>query len=389
LAESPQAATAGRTVDDSGMRGRLRLALAFVLAALGLDALHREDWRVAVDFHTYFAAALVGIHDGWSHLYDQSAIAIEQKDVVPGLWAQPYLSPPPVAWLAAPFTTLPFWAAFTIWAVGMFAALALAFAWASPTRGLNRWVVVLAVLSPFWVMHAIRVGQIVPLVAAAVVVAWRLLRQNHDVAAGLVLGAIMLKPNTAFLVPIVLLTLGRQRAFVAWLGMSAGLLVVMAIVVGPYGMSMYANELLGPLPPGADSLTLHGAVGATGVIAIGLRLLIVGGVLVTAYRLRGSIGLMLPVAIVGSLLTAPYLHPADLCLLSAAGFMAWEERPTLAWRAPLAAAWLLASPFFYEVGLTPGLTRWPWFELAFLVAVMIGAWRPLTAWADSRRRAPA
>jgi hypothetical protein len=371
------------------MRGRLRLALAFVLAALGLDALHREDWRVAVDFHTYFAAALVGIHDGWSHLYDQSAIAIEQKDVVPGLWAQPYLSPPPVAWLAAPFTTLPFWAAFTIWAVGMFAALALAFAWANPTRGLNRWVVVLAALSPFWVMHAIRVGQIVPLVAAAVVVAWRLLRQNHDVAAGLVLGAIMLKPNTAFLVPIVLLILGRQRAFVAWLGMSAGLFVVMAIVVGPYGMSMYANELLGPLPPGADSLTLHGAVGATGVIAIGLRLLIVGAVLVTAYRLRGSIGLMLPVAIVGSLLTAPYLHPADLCLLSAAGFMAWEERPTLAWRAPLAAAWLLASPFFYEVGLTPGLTRWPWFELAFLLAVMIGAWRPLTAWADSRSRAPA
>lgn len=389
MAESPQAAIAGRADDDRGMRGWLRLALALMLAALGLDVLHREDWRVAVDFHTYFAAALVGIHDGWSHLYDQQAIAIEQKDVVPGLWAQPYLSPPPVAWLAAPFTTLPFWAAFIIWTVGIFAVLALAFFWASNTRGLRRWVVVLAALSPFWVMHAIRVGQIVPLVAAALVVAWRLLRQNHDVAAGLVLGALVLKPNTAFLVPIALLILGRQRAFVAWLAISAGLLVVMAIVVGPIGLSTYANELLGRLPPGADSLTLHGAVGATGVVAVGLRLLIVGGVLVTAYRLRGSMGLMLPVAIVGSLLTAPYLHLADLCLLSAAGFMVWEERPTLAWRVPLAAVWLLASPFFYEVGLTPGLNRWPWLELAFLLAVVVGAWRPFTTWADSRRRAPA
>ena len=51
LAESPQTAIAGRTYDDAGMRDRLRLALALVLTALGLDVLHREDWRVAVDFH--------------------------------------------------------------------------------------------------------------------------------------------------------------------------------------------------------------------------------------------------------------------------------------------------------------------------------------------------
>ncbi len=389
MAESPGATVAGRTADPSSVQRWLRLGLALVLAALGLDVLHREDWRFAVDFHTYFASALVGIHHGWSHLYDQAAIALEQKDLVPELWAQPYLSPPPVAWLAAPLTALPFWLAFTVWAVSMFAALSLAFAWASRGSGLRRWIGVVGALSPFWVMHAVRVGQVAPLVAAALVVAWLLLREKRDVAAGLVLVAIALKPNTGLLVPVVLLVSGRQRAFVAWLAGSAFVLVLVALTVGPYGMSAYANQLLGPSPATAELLTLQGALGATGPVAFVSRALIVGGVLLSAYRLRGSPNLIVPIAVLGSLLIAPYLHLADLCLLSAAGFMIWEERPSVAWRAPLAACWVLASPFLYEFGLALQLNRWPWLEFALLLALLVAGWWPLTAGAESRRRAPA
>ncbi|HKW69287.1 MAG TPA: glycosyltransferase family 87 protein [Candidatus Dormibacteraeota bacterium] len=380
---------AGRATNLFLARGWLRFAFAFVAGALGLDALHREDWRLAVDFHTYFAAAVIGIRDGWSHLYDQDVIAIEQKDLVPGLWSQPYLSPPPVALLTAPLTTLPFWAAFVLWAAILFGTLALTFAWASTSRGLGRWTVVVGALSPFWVMHAVRVGQVVPLVAAAVVVAWRLLREDRDVAAGLVLAAVVLKPNTAFLVPLALLVAGRQRAFVAWLGATAAVVVIMALTLGPYAMTAYASQLLSQLPPSGDHLTLHGALGVQGGMALALRLVIVVGVLATANRLRGSTDLLLPIAVLGSLLVAPYLHTSDLCLLSAAGFMVWEARPTVAWRAPLAVVWVLASPFLYETGHAPGVNRWPWFEIALLLVVLGGACGPLTAWADSRRRAPA
>ena len=76
-------------------------------------------------------------------------------------------------------------------------------------------------------------------------------------------------------------------------------------------------------------------------------------------------------------------------MLAAAGWMVWEERPTLAWRVPLAFIWVLASPFLYLRGASPHLRQWPWLEIALLLALVIAAWWPLTAWADSRRRAPA
>src|SRR5437879_10194712 len=77
------------------------LALATVAIALVVDVVH-IDWRAGVDFHTYFAAAEVGLNQGWSHIYDQEVVGLEQKELVPTQWAQPFLSPPPVAWLTAP-----------------------------------------------------------------------------------------------------------------------------------------------------------------------------------------------------------------------------------------------------------------------------------------------
>jgi hypothetical protein len=154
-------------------------------------------------------------------------------------------------------------------------------------------------------------------------------------------------------------------------------------------MSEYMTQLRGPLPRGADELTLHGALAATGALATALRVLLIGAVLAAAYKLRRSPGLVVPIAIIGSLVIAPYLHASDLCMLAAAGWMVWEERPVLSWRIPLATIWVLASPYLYLRGLSPHLRQWPWFELALLVALVVAAWWPLTAWADSRRRAPA
>jgi len=114
-----------------------------------------------------------------------------------------------------------------------------------------------------------------------------------------------------------------------------------------------------------------------------------GMVLATAFRLRAGHALVMPVGIIGSLIVSPYLHASDLCLLAVAAWMIWEERPVPAWRAPLAFGWILASPFLYQLGLSPSLNHWPLLEYALLLAIVVVAWRPLTGPAALRTRAPA
>ena len=364
------------------------LAVLAVLAALAVDILYRQD-RIGIDFHTYLAAARVGMEQGWAHIYDQQVVGQEQKSLVPHEWAQPFLSPPTVAWLVAPLSGVAYDSAYAIWALFTFAVFAGALAWAGAGQGWSRWIAVAGALSPWWVMHAVNVGQVVPLIAASTAVAWRLLREKRDVAAGLVLSAMLLKPNTAVLVPVALLVAGRPRAFLAWLGAAVVIALACVAMLGPHGSFAYLDQLLGPLPEGADGLTLHGAFGVAGWTATLIRVSIVVAVLAAAYRLRGDAELVLPAAILGSLLVAPYLHGADLCLLSAAGWMVWHERPAVAWRLALASLWVLANPFLFIGGVAPTLIRWPLFELGLLAAIVLAAWQPLTARADLRTRAPA
>jgi len=371
------------------------LALVVVVLALALDLWNRYE-PIGIDFHTYEAAARVGLQAGWSHIYDQSLVAAEQMNLVPGQTAQPFLSPPPVAWVAALLAPLPYWPSYYVWALFTLIAFGLALSWASVDRGLARWLAAGAALAPWWVMHAVHLGQVVPLVAASVVIAWRLARERRDVAAGIVLAAVLLKPNIAALVPFALLAAGRYRTFVAWAGSGVVVAGIAWVTMGSGGVSAYTAQLTAPLPTGANSLTLEGAIGAGGALAFGLRLLIVAAGLAVAFRLRRSPGLVIAAGVLGSLLVAPYLHGSDLCLLGAAAWMVWEERPALTWRIPIALAWVVASPFVASSGLSLGLNRWPLIELALLAALVVEASRPgrereaaLTGKADLRSRAHA
>ena len=364
------------------------LAFGVVAIALALDLAVRND-PIGVDFHTYVAAGEVVVERGWTHVYDTGRVGIEQKELVSGLVAQPFLSPPTVALVVMPLTALPYDVAYVVWAVILFAALAGALAWAGVSKGLMRWIAVVGALSPWWVMHAVNVGQVVPLVAAGTVVAWRLLRDRRDVLAGAALAAVLFKPNTAILVPFALLFATRFRTFATWSAIAAGVVVLSVLFIGPRGLSEYTAQLSAPLPRGADDLTLHGALAVTGTVAAVLRIVIVGAVMAAAFQLRREPGLVIPIAIVGSLVVSPYLHPSDLSLLAVAGWMVWEERPVLILRVPLAAAWVVASPYLYRPGHSIHLNQWPWVELALLLTLLVAAWWPLTTWADSRRRAPA
>jgi Glycosyltransferase family 87 len=350
------------------------LALAATLIAILANFINRKE-PPGIDYHTYKAAAVVGLTQGWAHIYDQSVVAAAQIQLDAGEVAQPFLSPPTVAWLVAPLVALPYTASYYLWAALVLAAYISALAWAVPSRGLTRWILVAAAVAPWWVLEAIRVGQVVPLVAVGMAISWRLLKENRNFAAGLALSLLLLKPNTAFLVPFAVLAAGRVRAFAVLTSVGVVLAVVAFLTVGTDGAFDYWSQLTGSLPTGADALTLERALDLQGVALTAVRVAIVVAVLFAAFRLRRSPGLVLVAGILGSLIAVPYLHASDLCLLAVASVIVWEERPVLLWRVPIAACWLLTTPFVGMVGTGLPLQRWPLVELAFLAGLCVIAWR--------------
>ena len=350
-------------------------ALIVVAVAVVLDALNRYE-PIGIDFHTYLAAAVVGIQHGWSLIYDQDLVAVAQKQLNPNQIAQPFLSPPTAAWVTAPLTSLPYWVAYWIWALVNLGAFAASLVWASKTRGLMRLVIAAAAIAPWWVLHAFNLGQISPLVATGVVLATRLSRERNDIVAGIALSLVYLKPNTAVLVPFALLVAGRYRIFATWAGVGVVIAVAALASMGAHGVLGYVDQLRGQLPEGANNLTLEGAFGVSGTFATVLRVAIAAATLATAYRVRESPGLAIAVGTLGSLLVVPYLHGSDLCLFSVAAWIVWEERSSLWWRVPIAAAWVISTPYVNGTSLKLQLNRWTLFEVALLVALTTEAWWP-------------
>lgn len=349
------------------------MAVLIVLGSLVLDVLNRYE-PIGIDFHTYLAAAIVGLQNGWSHIYDQDLVATVQKHLVADQIAQPFLSPPTDAWLTAPLTVFPYWVAYWTWAAINLAAFGLAFVWASRSRGLERWLYAAAALAPWWVVHALNLGQVAPLVATGAVLATRLAQERRDVAAGVALSLIALKPNTAVLIPFALLVAGRYKTFASVAAVGAAVAAMALVTMGPDGVSAYVAQLRGTLPEGASNLTVEGAFGVSGVAATVLRVVIAAVTLVTAYRLRHSPGLVIAAGAVGSLLVVPYLHGSDLCLFSVAGWIVWEEMRDWRWRAPIAIAWAVSVPYVNSTSLAIRLNRWTLFEVALLVALAASAW---------------
>lgn len=352
------------------------LALVAVGVALVLDVLNRYE-PIGIDFHTYLAAAVVGIHHGWSAIYDQDLVAAAQRQLVPGQLAQPFLSPPTDAWLTAPLVPLPYWLAYWSWAVINLAAYGAALVWASTNRGLERWLFAAAAVAPWWVLHAFNLGQVAPLVAAGAALAARFARERREVATGLALCLLYLKPNTAVLVPIALLVAGRYRTFATFAAVGALLAVAAFITMGTHGVDAYLSQLRGTLPEGASNLTLEGAFGVGGVTATVLRAALAAGTLAVAFRYRSSPAIAISAGILGSLLVVPYLHGSDLCLFSVAAWIVWEERMSWQWRVPIAFAWLISTPYVNSTPLAIRLNRWTLFEIALLAALALAAWSPV------------
>ncbi len=308
------------------------------------------------DLTFYVAAARLGLSHGWSNLYD---LNLQQEQLVAigsairiGQLAR-YVSPPPLAWLAVPFTPLPFRLAYWVWSLLLLIALVLAWQLAAPGQGRVRLIYLAAAIGWLPVIYGLSLGQPVLLVVAGVAGCYALLLRDRGLAAGAVLAVLVLKPQVAFLVPAVLLVTGRWRAFSAAAVVLALLAILSALALGAGGVATYEQRLsFASNVPENQAQTLVpwiGSLEATRIVQAVIALWTLG----LAYRLRKrGPGLTLALALVGGLAAAPYVHYDDLTMLGLAGWL-YLRTPSHRWGWAYVLALVLAAEGFPIWGAGP------------------------------------
>jgi Glycosyltransferase family 87 len=287
-------------------------------------ATYISQYAVRNDFRLAYAAATVGIKSGYSHLYDLGAQKLAIESLGDGFNPQPFISPPPLAWLATPLLVLPFEAALVVWTLLLLVALGLTWYLLAPGSGLARAAHLALLLGVFPVAFGVMVGQPGAWVAAAVATTWWLMRHDRPVWAGVVLSLLVLKPQLALLVPLCLLVSGHARTFGAWLVATLVIGLVALALLGPDGVARYRDVLAQTQTPDWDitrRYSISGPLGLGPILTV-TQTAVVAVTLLAAWRRRGS-GPELPMAagIVGSLLATPYLGFQDFLMLVVAGWL--------------------------------------------------------------------
>jgi Glycosyltransferase family 87 len=270
--------------------------------------------RSGGDFAEYYVAALIGRAHGWPAVYDIGLYRSALRSLTGNL--DVFVNLPLAAWVALPFTLLPFPAADRVW---QSALLVLFIAtWRASTTG-SEWVraaLLLAALASFPVFFAIHLGQLVLAVAALLVLHWRLLRAGHPVLAGIALGLAFVKPQDVFLVPVALLLSGRWKAAASCAATVAVLGGGVLLALGPQGIHAYQSSLAyemarefymrhtlpGHLPSGTALAIIRPVI---------LALALAPAILTGARRYERA----LAAAVLGGFLLTPYLNAEDLTLL--------------------------------------------------------------------------
>jgi hypothetical protein len=326
------------------------LGAAAGAATAGLFAVYDlYQWAIAYrsdrfhnDFTFYYAAARIGLAHGWPSIYDLHLQQAELDALGSGITIAQlarFISPPPVAWTALPLTALPYPVAYWTWSMLLLAALGLAWYMAAPAMSRARVIFLAAAVGWLPVIYGLQLGQPGLFVAAGVAGSYALLRAEKPIWAGIALGALALKPQLAFLVPLALLAARQDRAFLGSVLALGVLAAASAIALGGAGISTYLSRLsFASTIPVNRELTLATLLGG-GTVTRAAQAVIALGSLALVYRLRhrGPEWIYIP-ALVGGMLATPYLHLDDLAMLGLAGWLCLRtSTPQWTWTYVLAA----------------------------------------------------
>ena len=265
-----------------------------------------------------------------------------------------FVNPPPFLFLAASFAALPYPAAWIAWVVLTYAA----WAWVSVRAFPRLWPLVLVFPGALIAAGHAQNG----FVTGALLVGGVALLDRRPLVAGALLGALIVKPHLALLVPFWLAAGGRWRAFAAAAASSAGLLLLSWLAFGTNTMIGYVNSwqasaaimraadadfLLRMATPYAQVRLFAGETAAlvvSGVIALAMLALVA----LSARRFGGDAMATGSLALAATALASPYMFNYDLPFLVLPilwlvreglrdGFRQWEKLLLVAlWFAPYA-----------------------------------------------------
>lgn len=329
-------------------------------AAVLLAGFDLYQWVVAYasdhfhnDFTFYYAAARIGAGHGWSSIYDlglqQSELNAMGSNITIAELAR-YISPPPLAWLALPFTLLPYPVAYWAWSGMLLLGLVGTWYLAAPGAGRVRLIHLVAALAWIPVIYGLQLGQPGILVAFGVAGSYFLLRTGRQLESGLALGLVVLKPQLGFLVPPALLIAGRYRAFAGSVVAIGLLAIAAAINVGPGGIATYEQRLsFAAGVPVNRAVTLAPFIGDL-LVTRTVQAAIAIWALALVYRFRKrSPEWIYVAAITGGIAASPYLHIDDLVMLGLAGWLYLRVQGRPAW------SWALVLAMFIAI---EGITQW-------------------------------
>ena len=305
-------------------------------AAALFAAFDLYQWAVAYasdHFHNdltfYYVAAQIGWQRGWPQIYDLGLQQAYLSSLGSGITVAElarYISPPPVAWLALPFTARPFTTAYFVWSAMLLIALAGTWKLAAPGSGRARLILLITAVGWLPVVYGLQLGQPGFLVALGVAGSYALLKAGRPWWAGIALGALVLKPQLAFLVPLMLLAARRDRAFLGSALALAALALASFAALGIGGATAYLDRLnFASTVPVNRELTLAFFVGDS---ARAVQLAIAAWTVFLAYRTRRR-GPEWPYALglAGGMLATPYVHLDDLMMLGLAAWLILRASP--------------------------------------------------------------
>jgi hypothetical protein len=193
-----------RWIDHERVAGYARIVLAAELAFLAYG--HATTWRQGTDLVAFWSAGRLAVHGHAAAAYDFAAVAADQAaQGFPDV--SPFLNPPPFLALAAPLGWLSYPAALVVWTLATYAAYALAIRW------LPRVAYWPALAFPGVVLSAMA-GQNGLLTTALLAGSIGLL-PRRQLAAGALMGLMVIKPQLALLAPVAFAAGREWKAFAA------------------------------------------------------------------------------------------------------------------------------------------------------------------------------